>query len=165
MNSANIPVTQEIHRQEGTHIARGGANVDQAGGGGRVGLKGVDVRHHVVPAPLLLDGDGGEGGVADDELAGHGLHGGGADAGQAELALGLGQPEPQLAPGAGAPAGREDGLHLRACAAVSAGSAGLEMMGTYWRSARPAASGTRRSATCQRSQPGWCGDGLAAVMV
>ena len=59
---------------------------------------------------LVVPGDG-EGLVGHDDVGTHLLEGIVRD-GETQLLLGLGQPDPELAPGAGTLAGREDGHHL-----------------------------------------------------
>lgn len=95
-------------------VARGGSDVNETGGGGGILLECVDVGHDIVTADTFFFSDDLEGCVADDEVCANGIEGLVVDLGEADLLLGLGQPEPQLSPG-GCPLARgEDLLHLRA---------------------------------------------------
>lgn len=74
-------------------------------------LKALEKREETYPElGLVVTGDG-KGLVGDDDVGAHLVEGVVGD-GQTELLLGLGEPDPELAPGAGTFAGREDGHHL-----------------------------------------------------
>ena len=91
------------------HIAGGGAQVDDGGGSGSRQAECVNMSHNVVPHLPLLLGRLLEVDVVDVLL--HLRQLAGADL-QAQLRLGFGQPEPELAPGRELLSVREIELHL-----------------------------------------------------
>ena len=84
---------------------------DALGGGGDVAER-VEVRHDVVLRLALVPVGGLELGVRRDEVGAQGVERGLGNR-EAELLLGLGEPEPEAAPGRELRPRREQGRHLR----------------------------------------------------